>query len=261
VGGATYDPRNDLGAGDLDFVPTKLIDTAMIEAASDDWFVDFNTDGLPEIPIGRLPVNTAQEAATVVAKLIAYEQTTPSAKALYVADIGDASDDFEGAIKSMEPLISLVPEEIFRSKLQDQTEATLRTKLNEGAGLVAYVGHGSVNVWAGGMLDTTSAATLTNTTLPFFINLTCLNGYFLAPAADCLADALVTDPGGAIGVIASSTLTELAPQAELGTAFLRDLFTGATVGEALLAAKRAVTDPDVRKSYLLFGDPSMRVRR
>jgi acyl-CoA thioesterase len=62
-------------------------------------------------------------------------------------------------------------------------------------------------------------------------------------------------------VIASSTLTELAPQAELGAAFLRDLFTGATVGEALLAAKRAVTDPDVRKSYLLFGDPSMRVRR
>jgi len=64
-----------------------------------------------------------------------------------------------------------------------------------------------------------------------------------------------------VGVIASSSLTDFLPQTELGGALLGTLFTGATVGEALVAAKRTVTDPDVRRSYLLFGDPSMRVRR
>ncbi len=260
MGNATYDPRNYTGSGDFDFVPTKLVDTAMIETASDDWFVD--TDGLPDIPIGRIPVVSAQEAAQAVAKLINYEQGAPSTRALYVADIGDATDDFEGAISHMESLTSLIPDELFRSKLQDQTGPTLVTELAKGAGLVVYLGHGSVQLWDGNVLDTTSAEALTNATFPFFIALTCLNGYFIIPAADSLATTLMTDSaGGAVGVIASSSLTEVAPQEELGAALLSHLFTGATVGEALVQAKRAVSDPDVRKSYLLFGDPSMRVRR
>jgi hypothetical protein len=262
VGNATYDPRNYTGFGDFDFVPTKLVDTAMIETASDDWFVDFNTDGLPEIPIGRIPAVSAQEAAQAVAKLIAYEQSTPSTKALYVADIGDATDDFEGAVRHLESLTSLTPDELFRSILQDQTGPTLLAQLAQGAGLVTYLGHGSVQLWDGNVLDTTIAEALTNTTFPFFIALTCLNGYFIIPNMDSLATTLMTDGvGGAVGIIASSSLTEFAPQEQLGTALLRDLFTGATVGEALVQAKRAVSDPDVRKSYLLFGDPSMRVRR
>jgi hypothetical protein len=262
VGNATYDPRNYTGLGDFDFVPTKLIDTAMIETASDDWFVDFNTDGLPEIPIGRIPAVSAREAVQAVAKLVAYEQSAPSTRALYVADIGDATDDFEGAISHLASLTSLIPEVLFRSKLQDQTAPRLLAELTKGAGLVTYLGHGSVGLWDGNVLDTTSASALTNTTFPFFIDLTCLNGYFIIPTMDSLATTLLTDStGGAVGVIASSSLTEFAPQEQLGTVLLRDLFTGATVGEALLAAKRAVPDPDVRKSYLLFGDPSMRVRR
>ena len=53
---------------------TKLLDTFYLETASDDSFVDFNGDGLPEIAVGRLPVRTAQEADTVVSKIVGYEQ-------------------------------------------------------------------------------------------------------------------------------------------------------------------------------------------
>ena len=74
VGDATYDPRNYLGLGNYDFVPTKLIDTAYLETASDDWFVDFNNDSLPEIAVGRFPPRTAQEASNVVSKIVGYEQ-------------------------------------------------------------------------------------------------------------------------------------------------------------------------------------------
>ena len=73
VGDASFDPRNYLGLGDFDFVPTKLIDTVYLETASDDWFVDFNNDGLPSIAMGRIPVRTPEEAALVVSKIIAYE--------------------------------------------------------------------------------------------------------------------------------------------------------------------------------------------
>ena len=48
AGSATLDPRNYSGLGNLDFVPTKLIDTSGMETASDDWLVDFNNDGQPQ---------------------------------------------------------------------------------------------------------------------------------------------------------------------------------------------------------------------
>jgi len=262
MGNATYDPRNYTNLGNFDFVPTKLIDTAMIETASDDWFVDFANDGLPDIPIGRIPATTLTEASQAVAKLIAYEQRAPSTRAVYVADTNDATDDFEGAIEHMQTLTSLTPDVLFASNFGGQTAPMLLADLARGAGLVTYLGHGSVQLWDNNVLDTTSARALTNTRFPLFIALTCLNGYFIIPTIDSLATTLLTDTaGGAVGVIASSSLTEFAPQKQLGDALLGNLFTGATVGEALIQAKRAISDPDVQKSYLLFGDPSMRVRR
>jgi hypothetical protein len=72
VGDASFDSRNFLGKGDFDFAPTKLIDTQQMETASDDWFVDWNDDGLPDVAIGRLAVRTPAEAATVVQKTVGY---------------------------------------------------------------------------------------------------------------------------------------------------------------------------------------------
>ena len=60
VGDATFDPRNFLGRGDFDFAPTRLIDTAAMETASDDWFVDADLDGVPELAIGRWPVRNGR---------------------------------------------------------------------------------------------------------------------------------------------------------------------------------------------------------
>jgi hypothetical protein len=43
--------------------------------------------------------------------------------------------------------------------------------------------------------------------------------------------------------------------------FHRESSTGPlTLGEAVLKAKAATSDPDVRQSYILFGDPSARLR-
>ena len=71
VGDATFDPRNFLGRGDFDFAPTRLIDTTAMETASDDWFVDADLDGVPELAIGRWPVRTAAQAAALVSTTLA----------------------------------------------------------------------------------------------------------------------------------------------------------------------------------------------
>src|SRR5262249_585021 len=42
----------------------------------------------------------------------------------------------------------------------------------------------------------------------------------------------------------------------------RQIFAGnATLGDAVLAAKRAVSDLDVRRTWVLFGDPAMRLHQ
>jgi len=74
VGGASMDPRNYLGFGDFDFVPTRIIETAALKTASDDWFTDFLQNGYATIPTGRLPVRTASDIDLLVSKIVGYEQ-------------------------------------------------------------------------------------------------------------------------------------------------------------------------------------------
>ena len=45
VGSATYDPKNYMGKGNLDLVPTKLIDTSVMETASNGgWWTSTTMD-------------------------------------------------------------------------------------------------------------------------------------------------------------------------------------------------------------------------
>jgi hypothetical protein len=87
LGDASFDPRNYLGHGDADLVPTGTAATELMETASDDSLADFDGDGVPELAVGRLPARTAAEAALMVSKTIAYEQAGPAAgAALLVTD-------------------------------------------------------------------------------------------------------------------------------------------------------------------------------
>ena len=94
--------------------------------------------------------------------------------------------------------------------------------------------------------------------------MTCLNGYFHDLYTESLATALLKSPnGGAVAVWASSTLTEPYPQFQMNKELLRQLFGGTpvTIGDAVRAAKQATQDLDVRRSWLLFGDPSMKLTK
>jgi hypothetical protein len=269
VGDASFDPLNYLGFGNFDFVPTKLVETAYLETASDDWFADFSGDGVPQMAVGRLPVRTVEEASLVVAKIVGYEQSArgPS-EALLVADMQDEEFDFEASAAELVPLF---PENIkvwglSRGRFNDdlQVHSELLRNLNAGNLLVNYLGHGSVDVWRGGIFSGKDAEGLSNKgNLGFFVNMTCLNGFFQDVYTTSLAEELLKAPGGgAVAVWASSGLTEPDKQLLMNKALIRLLFNGEglTIGEAAMRAKAATGDQDIRRTWVLFGDPSTRLK-
>jgi hypothetical protein len=267
VGDASVDPRDRLGRGDFDLVPTRLIETAYLETASDDWFADLEGTGVPSLAVGRLPVRTVEEAQTVVAKIVGYGGSSGNwqRQALLVADAAD-SFDFPGQTDALGAQLPPGFEiaRIARGAAPDsEVRERLLATLARGNLLVTFLGHGSVDVWRGSVFTGADARALENgSRLPLVVGLTCLNGYFHDVYSESLAESFLLAPdGGAVAVWTSSGLTEPAGQVTMGREFLRALFgpTPLSIGEAAATAKAATGNRDVRRTWILFGDPSMRL--
>jgi Peptidase family C25 len=266
VGDASYDPKNYMGAGDFDLVPTRLMDDAFMEASSDDWFVDFNNDGMAELAVGRLPARTIVETDRMIAKILSYEKSTAPDEMLLVADLNDGYD-FEAASNQLLPLVSndVRVINVDRGALGDAaTHAGVLAAIRRGQRLVNYTGHGSVDLWRGNILTNTDTEGMENADhLPVFLMMTCLNGYFDDPVLDCLAEALLKAPhGGAVAVWASGGQTLPQGQWQMNQELYRQIFSASQMrlGDAVRAAKQGSADVDVRRTWILFGDPTMRLK-
>jgi hypothetical protein len=92
-----------------------------------------------------------------------------------------------------------------------------------------------------------------------------LNGYFHDPfPTESLAESLLkAGGGGAIAVWASSGLTDPEGQALMNKKLISLLFDGTamTLGEATVKAKAATENMDVRRTWILFGDPTTRLKQ
>ncbi|PYX49771.1 MAG: hypothetical protein DMG79_07715, partial [Acidobacteria bacterium] len=270
-GRASFDPRNYLGLGGLDLVPTRIVPSSSLMTSSDDWFSDFNNSGIPTIATGRLPVGTADEAATVVGKIATYEgQSTNgpwTSNALMVAD----TDDTESFTLDTQTVQAKLPATIQVSDVFTGTvgAAEARTDIlnaiNSGQVLVNYLGHGSEEQWSGAdIFDTTSVSSLTNgSQLPVFLIMDCLNGFFQDVNSQPLGvSLLLASNGGAVAVLASSGLNQPAPQTNLDALVVQNAVSakGERLGDAIVKAKSHIGDPDVRRTFVLFGDPAMKVK-
>ncbi|HUK87139.1 MAG TPA: C25 family cysteine peptidase [Terriglobales bacterium] len=271
VGDASIDPRDFLGLGNFDFVPTRLLATQELMTASDDWFSDFNDQGLPQISTGRLPVRTPQDAALLIGKIVAYDASPAPGpwknQALLIAD----RDDTENFTSDSQAVQALLPSGLAATLLPTSAldPATARQQVQAalagGQLLVNYIGHGSVEVWSEqDLLDGASASALANgPRLPVVFSVECLNGFYQDVFTQSLAESLLLAPqGGAVAVVASSGLLEPGPQVQLDQKLVGTLFAnpGTRIGDALRAAKAGVADADTRRTYMLFGDPAQRVQ-
>jgi uncharacterized repeat protein (TIGR01451 family) len=270
-GRASLDPRNYLGFGHLDLVPTRILASTNLMTSSDDWFSDFNGSGMPTIPTGRLPVGTLDDATTVVGKIVAYEGNSTNgawtSQALMVAD----RDDTESFSQDTLDVQTQLPSTMQITDVLTSTVGTTAAKqdiidgINAGQLLVNYLGHGAEEQWSGAdIFDTTSVTTLTNgSQLPVFLIMDCLNGFFQDVYSQPLAVTLLLAPnGGAVAVVASSSLNSAVPQTKLDKLILQDALNAArpTLGESVLKAKSHIGDPGVRRTFILFGDPAMQMK-
>jgi uncharacterized repeat protein (TIGR01451 family) len=271
VGDASVDPRNYLGFGDFDSVPTRIIETAAFKTASDDWFTDFQQTGYATIPTGRLPVRTTDDVDLVVSKLVSYESGEDagswSNQALLIAD-QNVDANFSAAVTAAAATLpsSLQSMQILTDGMDPSAaRSQVLAALNSGALIVDFNGHGAEQQWSfSDLFDGSDAAALTNGGhLPVYLLMDCLNGLFQDVYAEALAKSLILAPnGGAIAVWASSGFTQQPPQASMELALLNELSThpNEMLGLMVLHAKSGTTDNDVRRTWILFGDPAMKLR-
>ena len=261
AGAATYDPRGWLGRPELDQVPTVMIPTRYIEASSDDALVTFDPAKGPALAIGRLPVSNITDMDAVVAKIVGRKLATTNDSLLLVHD-RDGDIPFSAATAEVRSALSSWKMQDFARGADDgATRNALVEALRSGPVAVDYQGHGAEDFWAGRILATTDVDALAgagNSSL--LVAATCLNAYFVDIGREALGSALLRTPnGGSWGVWASSALTLPTEHGLLSRTLLAAaLNEGLTLGDATLRAKQAVTDPDVRASFHLLGDPSAR---
>jgi len=273
MGDASVDPRNYLGFGDRDLVPTKILATNLLKTANDDWFADLDEDGLANLAVGRLPAASLEDADTMVDKIIGYEQEAAAGSwtenLTLVIDEVTGDFDFRAAADALEGLIpvDLVSDRIDLGEVDQVTAHQLiLDAFDEGRLLVNYDGHGSQAVWASDeVFENEDALNLENGfKLPLVVAMNCLNGLFQDVYQDSLAESFLINPnGGAVMVWASSALTDPTGQDMMNRDLYRSLFGGSnpSVGDAVLAAKANVTDRDTRNTWILFGDPSMQLKQ
>jgi hypothetical protein len=130
----------------------------------------------------------------------------------------------------------------------------IKLYIDEGYGLIAYFGHGSIHMWGKDRIFTAEdVSRLSNPArLPVVINMTCLTGLFIHPKIASLMETLLFyDQGGAVTMLASATLTLPSSQSYLSQALVETMMQNptATLGEVFLQAqgKVPVGDAGVRK--------------
>jgi hypothetical protein len=268
IGDASYDPRNYQNLGYFDLIPTRMVNLVFAESGSDEALADFNGDGLAEIPIGRIPVRTAAHITTSLNKTMLFETAPLQSLDRGFVFASDLPEGYDFQAMSEELRAELPPTlpttMVYRG--QANAQSALINALNTGPFVANYSGHGSAGLWAHAtFFGIDSVPALTNSNSPsIYTMLTCLNGYFLRPEFDSLAEVLVKAPsGGAVAAWASTEKTTPDIQMLMARRFYNKLGEGgiARLGDLVKDAKAMVPGAsDVRLSWVLFGDPALKVR-
>jgi len=289
MGDGHYDPKDYDGYGRPNYIPAYLapVDPSIIETAADDRYVMLTEgDLLPDMMLGRLAVNNTTEAAAIVSKIIAYEQSPTEGnwqeQVLMIADNADDAGNF--SLVSDDLIDCCLPEPFMAEKIYygithtNTTDPTagqaILAGINAGKLIVNYIGHGSATRWGTsteGMFSTGDVAGLTNTgKLPIMLPMTCMDGYYIYNFSSLESMAEVITKADNKGAIASWSATGYGTTYGhdfLDKGFFEAVFLGGngeiTLGEATNAGKLNLwasgTNLDLMDTYLLFGDPATRV--
>ncbi len=282
AGDGTSDPKRYRADSPPTVIPPYLaeVDPWAGETAADNRYAAVDGgDNLPDMLIGRLPVNTFTETHIVVGKIVQYEtQLFPgdwNRGVALVADNPDAAGNFTAQSEVLAGTFITAPftaQRIYFTPPATTVTATQQAIVNQwnaGAGLMMFTGHASMSQWAVERLfHREDVPGLSNALrLPVVVEMTCFTGSFQNPSYATLDELLVRrSGGGAIAAWGATGLGVSTGHAELADGFMRSIYVyGLTaLGSAALAGKLklAANNPfhlDLIDTFTLLGDPATRL--
>ncbi|HEV7669344.1 MAG TPA: C25 family cysteine peptidase [Thermoanaerobaculia bacterium] len=265
----------EAGLNHRNLIPTWNHTTGEGHSASDNWFVSVDgDDDLPDLAIGRFPVVEPAEVTAIVGKIRRYvSEPEAGAWRRNVLLVANDDPDFQRNSDGLARWVATVgyaAEKIYPAASETSNEGNTRRLLDafdRGASIVHFFGHGGRFIWRTGPPDLTKNHDLftlgdldqlePNAKLPVVLSMTCYSAPFDHPNADSIGEKLLRLPGrGAVAVLAASWRN--IPKTVWGQAVIAELTRpGATLGEAVMRAKRVVRSQDFVAMYNLLGDPAM----
>lgn len=295
MGHGTFDNRKLLRNSGTSLLLTYQSKNSVNEIkayTTDDYFayLDDNegaidTQGRMDIGVGRLPVESLDEARTTVDKLIQYIRNEQTGKwknqLVYLADDGENGTHTETAEKSAELVRIKNPDfivhKIFLDAYPQEVNASgesyplaknrVLNLLKNGVLFFDYSGHGGYNAITNeSILNLKDIAGMTNKNQAFWLFATCNFAQCDAGKRSAAETAVLNPKGGAIGILAA-TRTVYAPQnTNLNRSVCDTLFGHSdvfhydmTLGEAILIGKNLLGSDENKLAYVLLGDPCMRL--
>lgn len=294
-GKASYDVRNNLRRS-IDFVPTyETVEYPCNEVSSfcsDDYFGMLDDDDGPEcmgkldIAVGRIPVNSVDDAAIAIRKIKAYNNSAATygswrGRILFVADVGDTyhnnSETCSNLLESVSSDVELQKTffgafpvvKVSSGELMPAATADLTKRLDDGALVMFYSGHGGVTGLSKRSVFTTSdiSAMRNGSMLPFVYTATCEFSKFDNPELVSAGEQMMFhDNGGAIAMLTTTRPTYATNTVKVSKALAQLLGSLDEDGNAYRfgdLVRLAKANPQlfsyVNRGMVLFGDPALRI--
>ncbi|KAA3657337.1 MAG: T9SS C-terminal target domain-containing protein, partial [Calditrichaeota bacterium] len=297
-GDGTYDYRNIGSAGTynhiLSFQTTENRELSNRNIESYFTYVS-GDDRIMDLTIGRAPIQTEEEATRFVDKTIQYETNpemgiwrntmTMVADDEYVQNGTAKSIDFYLHTPQAEGIMENdIPEYIIPQKVYLMNYRAIRSSsvlgirkpdaqnalidaINVGSLIVNYVGHGNPTLWAHERIfvQNEDLSKIANgAKQAFFVAATCDFGRFDDPGRQSFTEELLFhENGGAIGILTASRVVYSNQNAQINSAFYRQLFLDeknlTSVGEAVMLARLTLSSSSIvnDEKYTIIGDPSI----
>lgn len=294
-GDASYDPKDRITVNS-NFLPSFQSPESLHPVSSyvtDDFFgcIDDNEGGLAsdvlDVGVGRLPVQTIEEAEMAVDKMIHYATATDKVQGdwrnviAFVADDGDGNTHMQQA-----DMIAVMLDTTFRNynvdkiyldaynqvstpggqRVPDAT-AAINQRMDKGAMIVNYTGHGGEVGWAHErVLEVTDINGWTNyDRMPVFMTATCEFSRYDDPARASAGELVFLNPrGGGIALFTTSRPTFGSPNFTLARSFYNIALSPVEdgmphLGDLIRISKRVAGADNNSKKFVLLGNPAMKM--
>ncbi len=288
VGDGDYDYRNIVSDADNNWIP-PYEDGILCR---DLWYTQFAANDViqTQMVMGRLPVQSNSELEVYLDKLRRYENDSDlgawRSKLVMVAD-----DEYVETGPSVQEQIHMEDAEEFANEAapdfitvkkiyigtypttfdpgtggrrKPAATAALLNEINRGALIVSFIGHGNAHVWTheSVLLDTRDTQLIdSGDRTPLFLAATCSWGHFDRPENEAHPEQLLVNPGGAIGVVAASRVTNAFANNRFALAFYERVFNREAALSAAEALYLALIDhpESTNQYYHYFGEPDMKL--